>query len=369
MTKKIGVGIIGVQPDRSWAAVAHIPALRALADDYEIVALSTTRQESADASASRYGVANAFDSAEKLCACAGVDLVAVTVKVTHHFELVRTAIAAGKHIYCEWPLGNGIAEAREMAALAAAKGVTAVVGTQARFSPVLAYVRDLIAQGYVGEVLSVSIIGSGLNWGPFMETPNAYTADIRNGATLLSIPVGHTLDGLVPAIGEVAELKAVLANARTTATVVETGDTIALTSHDQVLFAGTLASGAPISLHYRGGMPRGTGLLIEINGSAGDLQITSFGGHAQLLDLELKGATGQDQAPAPLTVPAEYFGVQVEGGCMTGNVARLYKQLAADIRTGSKGCPSFADAVTRHQVLEAVASSAASGKAAKPADF
>ena len=44
-----------------------------------------------------------------------VDLVVVTVKVPHHRELVPSALEAGKHVYCEWPLGNGLAEARKLA--------------------------------------------------------------------------------------------------------------------------------------------------------------------------------------------------------------------------------------------------------------
>jgi len=46
-------------------------------------------------------------------------------------EIAKAAIGAGKHVYCEWPLGNGLAEAEEMAALARTKGVLGVVGTQA----------------------------------------------------------------------------------------------------------------------------------------------------------------------------------------------------------------------------------------------
>jgi predicted dehydrogenase len=46
---RIRVGIIGANPDRGWAAQAHIPALQSLSDDFEITALSTSRRESADA--------------------------------------------------------------------------------------------------------------------------------------------------------------------------------------------------------------------------------------------------------------------------------------------------------------------------------
>ena len=52
-----------------------------------------------------------------------VDLVGVTVKVSHHRGLVPSALEAGKHVYCEWPPGNGVAEARKLAALAEAGGV------------------------------------------------------------------------------------------------------------------------------------------------------------------------------------------------------------------------------------------------------
>src|SRR5262245_19435764 len=114
---KIGVGVIGVQPDRSWAAIAHIPAMKALPQN-EVVALSTTKQSSADESAKRYGVPRAFDNHAALVAHPDVDVVAVTVKVPHHFELVSAALNAGKAVYCEWPLGNGLDEAVRMAELA-----------------------------------------------------------------------------------------------------------------------------------------------------------------------------------------------------------------------------------------------------------
>jgi hypothetical protein len=56
ISKRIRVGIIGANPDRGWAAQAHIPALTSLADDFEITALSTSRRESADAAGERFGV-------------------------------------------------------------------------------------------------------------------------------------------------------------------------------------------------------------------------------------------------------------------------------------------------------------------------
>src|SRR5258706_3022218 len=79
--KRIRVGIIGANPDRGWAAQAHIPALKALSDDFEITALSTSRRESAEAASKVFGVPLAFDNHDELVNSDVVDVVAVTVKV------------------------------------------------------------------------------------------------------------------------------------------------------------------------------------------------------------------------------------------------------------------------------------------------
>src|SRR5438093_9733871 len=95
----LGVGIIGVSPVRGWAATAHIPALRAL-PNYEIRGLSANSAESARAAGEAFGVNAAFSDHEQLVAQPDIDVVAVTVKVPHHRELVSAALAAGKAVYC-----------------------------------------------------------------------------------------------------------------------------------------------------------------------------------------------------------------------------------------------------------------------------
>src|SRR5438128_11905248 len=111
MTERIRVGIIGANPDRGWAAQAHIPALRSLPDDFEITALSTSRRESAEAARKRFGVPLAFDNTQDLVNHADVDVVAITVKVPRHFELATAALTAGKAVYCQWPRGHRRQEA------------------------------------------------------------------------------------------------------------------------------------------------------------------------------------------------------------------------------------------------------------------
>ncbi len=81
MKKKIiGVGIVGVTPGRSWAAISHIPALRAL-PQYEIVAVANSTAASSEAAAKAFDIPHPHPDAAALARDPDVDPVAITVKV------------------------------------------------------------------------------------------------------------------------------------------------------------------------------------------------------------------------------------------------------------------------------------------------
>src|SRR5213595_2980842 len=359
--QRIRVGIIGANPDRGWAAEAHIPALKSLSDDFEITALSTRRRESAVAASKLFGVPLAFDNHQDLVNSEAVDVVAVTVKVPYHLELATAALGAGKAVYCEWPLGNGLKEAETLAALARKKGVLAVAGLQARSAPSVAYVHDLVKQGYVGEVLSTTLVGSGMGWGGTVEPYNAYLNDKKNGATMLSIALGHAAEALCYCLGEVRELSATLTVRRESYAIEGTGESKPMTADDQVLVSGLLEGGAALSIHYRGGVSRGTNLLWEINGTEGDLQLSAAGGQAQIFELTVHGGSGKDQALQVLPVPEQYRWSPMQPG-PGSNLAQAYVRFARDWRSGTHVCPTFEDAVTRHRMLHAIEIAAATGQ-------
>lgn len=361
----LGVGIVGVSPDRGWAATAHIPALRAL-PTYEIRALSAHSPQSARAAGDKFGVSAVFTDHEQMVTRPDIDVVAVTVKVPHHRELVSAAAAAGKAVYCEWPLGRDFDDARVMAALAADHGVRTAVGLQARQAPAIGFVQQLLADGYVGEVLSTTVVGLSVPGG-FVGRPNAYMLDKANGANLLTISVGHSLDVLNHVLGEFAELSAVSDLRRPRITIEETGEQVLKTAADQIAVIGTLASGATASIHIREAVAGGTGYLWEINGTEGTLRITADAAHPQIFPLTVAGARGRGE-PAELAVPAELTqkwptltGLQ---GTPAYNVGRAYAAFAADLDNGTGGhaVPDFADAVQRHEVIAAIERSAASGE-------
>lgn len=357
---KIGVGIIGVHPTQGWAATAHLPALQA-SPDFEVVALSNSTLATAEQAAQKFKVPHFFQRYEDLLECADVDLVVVTVKVPYHFALVSAAIRAGKSVYCEWPLGNGLQEAEQLQRLAEQHKVRTVVGLQSRATAEMNYVRDLIRQGYVGEVLSASMVGSGIIGGALVPAAFAYTLDPKNGAGILSVAFSHAIDALSFALdADFVVVAATLDIRRKTAQVIETNETVAMLTPDQIAVSGKLTNGAVVSAHVRGGMSRGTNFRLEINGTRGDLIITSALGYPGLIGTAIQGGQDAETTLHDFAVPAQYLNASADLGMAT-NVANNYALLAADIKHGTATAPTFADGVTLHRLIDAIERSSASG--------
>lgn len=350
---KIRVGFIGLNPDSHWAWTAHIPALKTLPDDFEVVGVANSTPESGQRTAEALNLKHAFATPQDLVVSDEIDLVVVTVKVPYHYELITAALNAGKHVHSEWPLANGVDEARELTALAKEKGVLATCSTQMRAAVEVKYLKQLIADGYVGEVLSTTLVGDAGGWGPETVADLAYLNDKSTGATMLTIPLGHTLAGVRDVLGTFADISGRMVLRRNQVKVADTGETITATSEDQIMVSGVLESGAAFSAHYRGGMSRGTNFLWEINGTEGDIQVKAGFGHGQMAQLSIFGAKGEETEMQPLTPPAEmYEGLPEE--VIPRNVRGIYELVAKDIRDNTRNAPSFEDALKLHELLDAI---------------
>ncbi|WP_158929560.1 Gfo/Idh/MocA family protein [Acidisphaera sp. S103] len=358
---KIRVGIVGVNAGRGFASIAHVPALKAL-PDFEIVAVATTRQESADAAAKHYGARLAFADAAQLAAHPDVDLVTVCVKAPDHYAPVMAAIEAGKHVYCEWPLGRNTDEAVRMHAAADKAGVRHAIGLQGRVSPSISYVRDLIADGYIGRVLSGTMFVNAANWGATLG--ESYQADRNNGANLMTITGGHNLDALCYCLGEFRQLAAFVVSQRDKIALAGSGELITKTSPDQLVVSGIVGDGAAVSFQVRGGMARGLEFLFEIHGETGDLVLeATMRASTQRQELSVRGARGAGTPLAELPIPAQYRWVpDATPRESPYNVAQLYAALGTAIREGKPFVPGFDAAVTRHRMLDMITRASETGQ-------
>ena len=354
---KIGVGVIGVHPERGWAMAAHIPALKSL-PDYEVVALTNSDAQMAQQAADKFKVPNAFQSHLDLLKMPEINLVVVTVKVPHHFELVSAALKAGKSVYCEWPLARNLAEAVEMAKLAKTHKVHGAVGLQSRSTPVVSYVKELINDGYVGEVLSTSVVGSGIIWGATLPAAFIYTLDPKNGAGMANVPFAHGLDSVCYALdSRLTEVTATFAHRRKLVEIIETKEMVPLTTPDQIIGGGKLENGAVVSVHYRGGLSRGTNFRWEVNGTQGDLIITSSLGYPAVGEVKIQGGQGSDMQVNDLVIPSKHTHENSPSG-PAQSVFYNYARLAEDLQKGTHYTATFDDGVILHKAIEAIEKSA-----------
>jgi predicted dehydrogenase len=372
MAETIRVGIIGASPERGWAQAAHVPALAALSG-LALSAVATTRRATAEAAAAAYGAARAHDDWRALIADPAVDAVAVCVKVAHHRDMVLAALAAGKPVFCEWPLGLTTAEAVAMQQAADAAGVPVAIGLQGRVSPHLAAVRALVAEGAVGEVISATLVSSLANWGPKLPPAEAYRTRVESGATGLTVPGGHTLDSLVHVLGPFASLSALVTTQTPRCEIVGTGEVLDVTAPDEVLVAGRLASGAAVSVHVKADMANPEGVLFQINGTRGDIRVTTRApvGPApvgiQRADLLIEVARGrrkpfvaiEDLSPFLSTPEALPEGPPLFTG-------QLWARFRDAIRGGAPMVPDFATAVAAHRLLDAVQAASDTGQRQRP---
>lgn len=350
------VGVVGLSASGSWASYGHLPALRA-AEGFEISAVATSSVASAQAAAEAYGVPRAFASVEELAQCEDVDLVVIAVKVPEHRDLVLTALGAGKPVLCEWPLANGVAEAEEL--VRAAEGADVFVGFQGTAAPAVRHLRDLIADGYVGDVVSTSLLATSGPWGGPVGDRTAYLLDKSNGATLLSIVFGHLVDSFSFVLDDFVEVSATTAVRHPQVLNTDSGGLVEATAADEISVSGTLVGGAVASIHLRGANSHSTKLLWEIVGTDGFLRIEGNGGTLSN-PLTITGAHG-DEELHELPLPDGYDAHPDLAGSPAHAVAHEYDRIRAHLEGGSQQAPDFADGLRRHRLLDAIENAAQTG--------
>lgn len=360
--QQIRAGIVGANPGRGWALAAHIPALHLL-PEYELSAVSTTRAVSAREASQQFNTAYGFDNFTELVTHPEVDLVIVAVKAPDHYPIVMKALEAGKHIYCEWPLGNGMAEVEKMAALARNSRKIHAIGLQGRYSPAINQLRELVRSGAIGKVLSTSMIGAGGEvFGETIAAPFAFMLDKSQGATLLSVQFGHYADCMCYVLGEFTSVNSTMAIVRNEVRVIETNEIKSTNTPDQIVVSGLLNDEIVAAVHVRGGQPDAINFLWEIHGTAGDLLITIPAGYLHMMDFSIRMTTRGNADSQVITAAPSFRKVQTENSNVPAySIAHLYRAIAGNIQSGQQTVASFDDALKRHRLVAAVELAALTG--------
>jgi predicted dehydrogenase len=356
--EKIRAGIVGVG---NWGVYGHIPVLQLL-PDFEIVAVASRRREYAEEIAQRFRIPYAFTEVNELITDPEVDLVILLPPAPQHAALVRAAVAAGKDVYCEWPLTTKIADTEDLVARAEAAGVRHVVGLQRRLGPSARYVRDLLAADYVGKLRSVRMHVSMNYFQGRRSTGLAWTIPAENFSHILSIYGGHFMDMLFQVVGAPRTVSAVVQNQFPTITLIETGEAFPNTTPDQVLVIGTLANGAAFTIQIEGGKRNNSGLQIDITGMEGDLKVSNPLSFTNTEDNKVEGVKGDGEPLGLLPIPASYQGLPASTlDASVLDLAYLYAAYANDRKNGTRVAPTFADALKMHRLIDLISEASSTG--------
>jgi predicted dehydrogenase len=148
--RQLRIGVLGAGPI---AQAAHLEACRK-ARNAELYALCDAAADLLEPVAAAHRPRLTYSDYDRMLADPNVDAVIVAIADQFHVPMALKAIAAGKHVLVEKPMGVDIQECETLATAVAASGLVLQVGTMRRFDPNVAYARDFIAE-QIGEVLAM----------------------------------------------------------------------------------------------------------------------------------------------------------------------------------------------------------------------
>jgi predicted dehydrogenase len=351
--KEIRVGIVGADTKASWAQVSHVPAIRDL-PGMRLAAVATRSERSARDTAEAFGADRWYSDPFAMIRDERIDIVTIVVKVPAHRELVLMALAAGKTVYCEAPLGRSVTETEEMAR--AVRSHHTAIGLQGRQNPAVRRAAELVSSGRIGRLLSARIVSPTFGFGP--EIPVAH--DIFNrpcsGANLLTITGGHTLDLVEAVLGPIVEVDARTEIRWPLVKLTGAGVESVRGTADYVGVVGKTRFGTAFTADIDAGVQlENIRFSFEIRGSDGWLSLTSkhpYGFQAGNLKLTSNVLFVEPDAAA------------VSGGTMETaiNVGEVYTQLARDWHEGTYRTPGFQHALHNARLIEAVRRAAERGE-------
>jgi predicted dehydrogenase len=151
----IGYGFMGAAHSQGWRTAPRVFDLPA---EPEMAVIVGRHADAVADAAAKWGWAESATDWREVITRDDIDIVDIVTPGDSHAEIAIAALEAGKHVLCEKPLANTVAEAEAMAdaaARAAARGIRAMVGFTYRRVPAVTFLRDLVAQGAVGRIAQV----------------------------------------------------------------------------------------------------------------------------------------------------------------------------------------------------------------------
>jgi predicted dehydrogenase len=354
----IRVGVVGVR----YGSIVHIPGFQS--EGVEVVAVCASHRERAEEVARQFEVPHAFTDYDEMLRLDELDAVSIVTPVTLHYAMTMKALAAGKHVICEKPFGIDQAQAREMWEAAERSGRTAMIGHEFRFASGRMRVKELIDEGYIGN-LRLALVRIVL--GPFgrrgqqtEETP-AYVPErdsLALGAGFLYGLGSHYIDGLRHWFGEVASVSGELINFAPRRR--QGQDLVQADADDTFLVNLKFVNGGYAQLVGTRSAQFGSGAGIEIYGDSGTLVTPQEGMNPPPHGTILGARVGEAQLQ-PLPIPERLEPLADDRDDRLMPFRLMVREFVRGIHEGTAPAPSFHDGLRVQQILDAIRESSATG--------
>ncbi|MCT2586124.1 Gfo/Idh/MocA family oxidoreductase [Actinophytocola sp. S1-96] len=320
------------------------------------------------AAAAKFGWASVQTDWRELVNSPDVQVVDICTPGDSHCEIALAALAAGKHVLCEKPLANNVAEAEQMAAAAkeaAGRGVRSMVAFNYRRVPAIAYARKLIEDGRIGTVRHVRAVYL-QDWLSDEQAPMTWRLrKDKAGSGALGDLGAHIVDATQFLVGDLLTGVTAVTNTFVNQRPAEDGGVDDVTVDDAALFLGRFANGAVASYEAtRFALGRKNGMRVEINGSRGSLAF-DFESMNELSFFDGADGDASGFRRILVTEPTHpYVGAWWPPGHLLGYEHTFTHEVVDFVRAIADGvdpAPSFADGLQVQRVLEAVEHSATEG--------
>jgi len=366
--KPIKVGILGLS--HGWGVSAHLPYLQAHPEKFQVVAVCNSSVASSEKAIEKYELpkeAKGYGNPDDLAKDPDVELVVCAVRVDRHLPTITPSLKSQKAVFVEWPLGKNLQEAEDLTSLKNTHGVQfGFVDLQARKAPIVRKVKEIIAGGSIGKVLSSTWAGSATQGGNSTHENYEYLGRKEVGGNLVQIHFGHSVDYLQYVLGYgFSKPQSLLSNRRPLITLYSDDNKTVSKQHpktapDTIFFHGLISeSNIPVSMTLRGGPPmKGTpGLEWRIYGEKGEIRLTASGPFLQIGYEDMKIEVSDEENGTVEEVGFADLEEFEELGMPGRNVGRVYEGIWDVMREGGEGAgreglTTFEDAVERHRLLE-----------------
>jgi len=200
--RPLKVGIISA----NWGVKCHLPAWRAV-EGVEVVAICTSREASARAAAEANGIPRAYWDYRKLVADPDIDVIDVGTRPSLRYHMLKSALAAGKHVYAGVPFAANAAQAEELVHLAETHSRKGASDAYFEYIPAHREMKHRFDRGDIGELFSAALdIQINLFNPPVPDFPYLWFADKPNGASSLRNLGSHAITFLTALFGEIREV-------------------------------------------------------------------------------------------------------------------------------------------------------------------